>query len=528
MLLTAGAVASCGLPQTRKSLRSSEKIVPLKQTAISENPKADQVIDGGAINVRVLGGAAVKDQIASGSISKNLESLNATAAVTMAAGTPGASGSKTADNQLYIQIPISALGSKYFFGGVITTVSDRKNSDLGRLKLTDLPAFSVHTILALSNGKKLLGLMGCTGKCSATSKEQPLIGLPIIGISRDKKAVVVDVSKFGESLDMMGVLDPQGKNTGLKTIATRTTAVDMSDGTIVWDVEHKMIAKDKKPEDKSAETLIGVRYYLKLDSGMSASFVTRKPVAGVGFFTTKLREETLITRFAQSELDTKPIHYFVKNVPAEYQDAFAASFENWNKTFSEETGKEMISYEFVPAGDPKNDLLVPGDVRFNIVEWDLVNTAPYGGLGPSIASQETGETFAANVLVQGPTIEKMYNEWFKVASQAQNLAADGKAEAADLVIRDARRKIAAGMADSKLQTVASLSLGSALKFHVQSQDEHLDDPIALRQDFFDTPAGQTYDEYMNGYFKDMITHELGHNMGLRHNFKGNLYASADN
>ena len=38
----------------------------------------------------------------------------------------------------------------------------------------------------------------------------------------------------------------------------------------------------------------------------------------------------------------------------------------------------------------------------------------------------------------------------------------------------------------------------------------------------------TYDVYMAGYFMDMVGHEMGHNMGLRHNFRGNLGAQDAN
>jgi hypothetical protein len=36
-----------------------------------------------------------------------------------------------------------------------------------------------------------------------------------------------------------------------------------------------------------------------------------------------------------------------------------------------------------------------------------------------------------------------------------------------------------------------------------------------------------YDKYMYGYFHDMLTHELGHNLGMRHNFRGNMGATGN-
>src|SRR3712207_7536078 len=38
----------------------------------------------------------------------------------------------------------------------------------------------------------------------------------------------------------------------------------------------------------------------------------------------------------------------------------------------------------------------------------------------------------------------------------------------------------------------------------------------------------TYEKYMEGYMLEIVAHELGHNLGLRHNFKGNLGAYENN
>ena len=531
LLLSIAALASCGAKPQVRDERTGEQVVPVKPTVVEQSPTADQKIEDGQLNIQVIGGEAVRAKTASGQLKSSVSSTTRSKAKKAKPGIPGSNLTGAQPNSLYIQIPTDLLGQGFLFGGVITTVSNKTSETLGRLKLTDLPALNVRPYLAAAQGQQTSSsvvLVGCMQGCTETSAQEQLIGLPVVAASSDSTKLVLDVSKFGESLDLLGVLDPGGQATGLKTIATRTTAVDMSEGTIVWDVEHKMIPKDAKPEDHPEETLIGARYYLKLESALNTAFIARKQVPGVGFFTTESGADTLITRWSQTDFNGKPIHYFIKNVPAEHQAAFAASFDDWNKTFNDEIGREMITYEFVPEADAKNALLVPGDVRYNIVEWDLVNVAPYGGLGPSIASQTTGQTFSANVLIQGPTIQKIYKEWFKTAAQAQSLVAEGKQADADALILDARRKILASLGDDKALPEHQVTLGSVLKFRTNAQDERLHDRLASRQDFFDIPQGETYDTYMVGYFKDMLTHELGHNMGLRHNFKGNLFSSADN
>jgi hypothetical protein len=186
----------------------------------------------------------------------------------------------------------------------------------------------------------------------------------------------------------------------------------------------------------------------------------------------------------------------------------------------------MLQYEFVDASDPRAALLVPGDIRFNIIEWDLVNKAPYGGLGPSIANQMTGEMMSANVLIQGPTIVKLYTEWFAVSQKAQALIADGKSAEANKLVKNFEVAVSKEMAPRSKQTF-KLKLGKFLEMNVHAQKENLSDPVVKGQ-FEIVPAGMTYEKYMEGYMLEILAHEMGHNLGLRHNFKGNLGAYENN
>ena len=186
----------------------------------------------------------------------------------------------------------------------------------------------------------------------------------------------------------------------------------------------------------------------------------------------------------------------------------------------------MLSYEFVAADDAKSALLVMGDPRYNIVEWDLVNMASYGGLGPSIAHQFTGQNLAAHVYVQGPTVVKLYKDWFKINKEAQALRAQGLSKEADAVFMQGRQALIARLDAMAGATQYELT-SHGLNFTIHAQQPEVSDPVAQRNDFDPLPEGLTYEQYMAGYFHDMVAHELGHNLGLRHNFKGNLGSTGD-
>lgn len=441
-----------------------------------------------------------------------------------------------ASDSLVVGFPLGLVGERQIFGGVVTKVSDRSNEDLGMLKLSDLPPLHVRTVVA--NGAEegqppqyALFLVGCVSKCEEGSDESPLLGFPIVGVDEKNKLAILDVAPAGKELNIMDAIDPVGLQTGYKAESVKATAVDYSTSTLVFDVESKMKKLiSTNPQQPVLPLVITARWYLRLASTFASDFDARVPALGVGFFTTERAKTTHITRFRKPSAvkgSTAPVgvKYFVKNVPLEYRKAFAASFDQWNTTFKAMTGKPIFTYEFVDAGTKEADALVTGDIRYNILEWDLDNIAPYGGLGPSIANQFTGETLSANVLIQGPTIVELYSKWFGVGQdiarqEEVGAVAEANAEHAELV-----RELAAKTAPAKSKFVVSLMDG--VEMRVPAQLPALQDPRASRDDFDLPPQGMSYQDYMDGYFLEMVTHELGHNLGLRHNFYGNLGSTDD-
>lgn len=434
------------------------------------------------------------------------------------------------EETLYIGYPIGLVGEQSVFGGVITKVTDRVNESLGTLKLTDLSPIHVRsTISRLPDGTPALTLTGCFSSCSEDSEQQGLISFPIVGYNQDTGMLVVDMSTIGKELDLISMLDPKGEYTQLKAVSSDTVEVDFDMKTLVFDIKTRMIPVKADPSDTSIQTTdFTVRWYMKLGSGFNPAFVSRDATEGVGFFKTERGAESKIQRFSYTGNGTTatPVKYYIKNVPEEFKGVFARAMESWNTEFQKIIGKSLLSYEFIDATDPRADLLVPGDIRYNIVEWDLINKAGYGGLGPSIANQHTGEIMSANVLIQGPTIVKLYKEWFNVSKEAKQLIAEGKKAEANKLIKNFEISSSKEL-DARTKQTFKLKLGKHLEMNVHAQKAELMDPVKKGQ-FELVPEGLTYEQYMDGYMLEILAHEVGHNLGLRHNFKGNLGAYENN
>ena len=422
------------------------------------------------------------------------------------------------EESLLLGLPIGLIGEQSIFGGVITKVSDRTNETLGGLKLTDLSPIHVKT--AVGGGG--IVLVGCASNCDEESAQQGLVSFPIVGIDQENEKVFLDLAPIGKELDLISMLDPEGEYTKLRAVSSATTTFDYSVSTLVFDIKTKMVPVGSDPADpKTPVTEFTVRWYLKLNSAFNPAFAARNPTEGVGFFKTERSKTPKITRFSTTDFGSK-VKYYIKNVPEQYKKVFGGALDNWNKEFTKIIGRDLLAYEFVDATDPRSEQLVAGDIRFNIIEWDLNNIASYGGLGPSIANQFTGETLSANVLIQGPTIISLYSRWFELSKTARNLLADGRNHEANEIVASFNKEAKAEIA-ARSQNKYALKLGASLDMNIHSQRAELEDPM-IKNHFEIVPEGVTFDEYMTGYFTEMLEHELGHNLGLRHNFKGNLGA----
>lgn len=430
-----------------------------------------------------------------------------------------ASAAMMEQETLLLGLPLGLIGEQNIFGGVITDVSDTNNENLGMLKLTDLTPIHVRPVITgLSTGAPSVTLVGCASNCNEFSQVDALISFPMVGYDEASQTLILDMSAIGQELDLISMLDPNGDFTQLRAIGSATTNVEYSLSTLIFDIRTDMVPVDGS--DNSKITSFNVRWYMKLTSGFNPAFETRVPTKGVGFFTTERSAQPKIQRLAAAN-DGSRVHYYLKGVPERQKKNFSGSIDNWNKEFREIIGRDLLSYEFIDVDDPRYKEIVAGDIRYNVIEWDLNHKAPYAGLGPSIANQYTGEIFSANVLIQGELTEEMYASWYRVSDMIREREAQGKIAEAQKLLKDFNMEVQTKLNKLSKNTF-KLKLGKKLEMNVNAQRPELQDQIP--RVFELTPEGVSYQEYVDRYMLDTLEHEIGHNLGLRHNFKGTLGA----
>jgi hypothetical protein len=243
----------------------------------------------------------------------------------------------------------------------------------------------------------------------------------------------------------------------------------------------------------------------------------------VGYFTTELLDYTSdvqrvpVGRFANhwrlekkdpaaalSE-PKKPIVYWLdRNIPVKYREAIKEGILEWNKAFEKIGFKNAIEVEV----QPDNADFDTSDMRHASVRWQTVAKTAYGAIGPSVVDPRTGEILDADIGIDANNVRVVRNlrsEYVpprRDAFAAFNAATTGNAQA----INDSQ---ACSYDDAATEESA---FGMSL--------------LEARGDL-DAKSADV-DKFVNLYLKNVVMHEVGHTLGLRHNFRAStVYTEAE-
>ncbi|HZZ94009.1 MAG TPA: zinc-dependent metalloprotease [Usitatibacter sp.] len=235
-----------------------------------------------------------------------------------------------------------------------------------------------------------------------------------------------------------------------------------------------------------------------------------KPVPTVHYIN-RWRLEKKDPNAALSE-PVKPIVYWLdKNIPEKYRRAVTDGILEWNKAFERIGFKDAIVVKQQPD-DAKFDT---ADIGHASVRWYLSSD---GGpaIGPSHVDPRTGEILDADILM---------TDVFTRGSRR-------------FIVEDLPRSSSTGMQSQDVNGQSSKQLqlprvfgpddAAELCTFAQQSASEMDfalDVLEARGDL--DPDSPEAEQFVYSYVKEVITHEVGHTLGLRHNFRASTAYTAE-
>ena len=203
----------------------------------------------------------------------------------------------------------------------------------------------------------------------------------------------------------------------------------------------------------------------------------------------------------------KPITYWLdRSIPVKYRAAITRGILEWNKAFERIGFKDAIVVQVQPE-DATFDTL---DVGVTSVRWTVNADAQYGAIGPTHVDPRTGEILDAAISIESLSSRDLRNVRSQVLDPAgaESLGALLQAPPSEL-------PRAAGSVGRDASTSPD-AFCAAGRYEAEQAGYGLDVLAARGEIDPDSPEAEAYVE---AYLTDVTMHEVGHTLGLRHNFR---------
>lgn len=208
----------------------------------------------------------------------------------------------------------------------------------------------------------------------------------------------------------------------------------------------------------------------------------------------------------------KPVVYWIdRTVPEKYRATLTAGILEWNKAFEKIGFKDAIRVQVQPE-DAAWDTLDHGRAS---IRW-MTNAEPsFGAIGPSHVDPRSGEILDADIGMESLSSRSVRFGRAQILNGMVADAGDGHAGHGHAGHEDV---LMGGLpADPRAR---ALMMDGRYCIFGDYMAEQLDYAMGVLEARGDLPAdGPEAEAFVQAYLKDVTMHEVGHTLGLRHNFR---------
>jgi hypothetical protein len=392
-----------------------------------------------------------------------------------------------------------------------------------------------------------------------------LAALPIVSKTEagdlvvDMEPFFAGASQYASPFAMVGM-----RMVGAPAMVRYTKVKSFEDNTLV-DVDVAFASTG------GAGNSVGVGYsFRRLPDVQANDFKPRNADERVGYFTTVRQDWNLpynsretvvryINRWDIQKKDpsldvsppAKPITFIIeKSVPLQWRRFVREGIEEWNKAY-EAVGITNAIVVQQQTDDNEFADIDPEDARYNFFRW--IVTGEGFAMGPSRPDPRTGEILDADIIFDDSMVRYQFEDWRNLLGPESLASVYGPdviefleknpdfvpmgMEHAD-VVREAnkmraRTHLMSGETRELLvdqHTLASRPMNTRPTFHPNActYARGMQAKMMSLHALASAGAGNKVPERLIGeMIRDVTAHEVGHTLGLRHNFKGSTWLSPD-
>ena len=194
----------------------------------------------------------------------------------------------------------------------------------------------------------------------------------------------------------------------------------------------------------------------------------------------------------------KPIVFWIENTtPLEIRPWIQEGVEAWNIAFEQAGFKNAV----VVKQQPDDADWEAGDIRYNVLRWVSSPSPAYSGYGPSMVNPRTGQILGADIMFEFVALKNRIRETNLYTGDTRSMQSFMDLDHGDAVTMDYDCELSLMLQD---QFISGNIMMDALGFPDEDKERLLEE-----------------------YIKHLALHEVGHTLGLNHNFKASQLWSPD-